>query len=296
MACGRRAALIGVALMVGITRQDCGWEWRWKRLLGRRGRAWQSVLRGLPKPESSPVARSSCRGRSRSSQSRVSGDSQQRECTGASEGWTRIRGLTETCDYAEFSRESIRVGWQHDPGDVCRRASTIASCALRGCAVIVEGMVNGRLSPCSDGTRFMADVLLMAFLLLTAGPVCGSPSDVDPVACCQHHGCQRSMWVPTTAGNTSRQMLHLCAGNGEPCPSSDSPEDCCQRGDIAYPVAKAQSSVSISPLAFNPLAVMPALALKFSTIDGACVHAVDTSPPLMLAFIALYNLHSAYRV
>ena len=65
----------GEALMVGITRRDCRRECRWKDLLGRRGRAWQSEWRGLPTLEPSPWLRSSCRGRCRSSQSRVSEDS-----------------------------------------------------------------------------------------------------------------------------------------------------------------------------------------------------------------------------
>lgn len=60
---------------VGITWWDRRREYQRKDLLGRRGRAWQSGWRGLPKPAPSGQRRSSCRARCPSSQSRVSGDS-----------------------------------------------------------------------------------------------------------------------------------------------------------------------------------------------------------------------------
>jgi hypothetical protein len=44
----------------GITGQDRWRESHWKDLLGRRGRGWQSVWRGLPMPLPSPCLRSCC--------------------------------------------------------------------------------------------------------------------------------------------------------------------------------------------------------------------------------------------
>ena len=141
-------------------------------------------------------------------------------------------------------------------------------------------------------TRFVAGVLLMGFLLLTAGPVCGSPSDVDPMACCKRHGCHRSGLVPRVA-DTLRHSLQVSSGNDG---SSNSQEDCCRRGGIVYPVAEAQASVSISPLALNVLAVVSAQAFNFSVIGNTSVRAADNSPPLRLLFIAPYTLQSAYRI
>ena len=152
-----------------------------------------------------------------------------------------------------------------------------------------------RLSRRSYGTRLMAGVLLMGFLLLTAGPVCGSPSDVDPMACCKHHGCHRSGLIPRIA-DTLRHSLQVSAGNDESSPTGNSPEDCCRRGDMTYPVAEVQASVSMAPLALNVLAVVSAPAFNLSVIGNTFVCAADTSPPLKLLFIAPYTLQSAYRI
>jgi len=156
-------------------------------------------------------------------------------------------------------------------------------------------MRNVGLSGRPASTRFVAGVLLMGFLLLTAGPVCGSPSDVDPMACCKRHGCHRSGLVPRVADTLSHSP-QVSAGNDESSPTGNSPEDCCRRGNSTYPVAEAQASVSISPLALNVLAVVSAQAFNFSVIGNTSVRAADNSPPLRLLFIAPYTLQSAYRI
>jgi hypothetical protein len=42
------------------------------------------------------------------------------------------------------------------------------------------------------GKRCLAGALLVALLFLTGAPVCGSPSDVNPTACCSRHRCRES--------------------------------------------------------------------------------------------------------
>src|SRR5690348_16665175 len=92
------------------------------------------------------------------------------------------------------------------------------------------------------GARGMAGLLLTGFLLLTMAPVCGSASDTDSQACCERHGCDRS-------GSKSKAADGVHLRGQEPCASrvsgsrsrNGSPEDCCRRGDLVYPVARAQS-------------------------------------------------------
>lgn len=146
------------------------------------------------------------------------------------------------------------------------------------------------------GARLFTALLLASFLFLTAGPVCGSTSDLDPEACCQRHRCQRS----TTGVNRARGASHgpeSCAqcGNGS-CSGRNSAQDCCRLGYLSYPTARAQSAYH----ATTPVLLLYRVVIHtgLSLVGAGCVRTQfeDTSPPLKLGSAALYILNSTLRI
>ena len=165
-----------------------------------------------------------------------------------------------------------------------------------GTGILQSRMSKVRISRRPLGARATAGVLLAGFLLLTLAPVCGSASDVDPDACCKRHGCQQS-----GAGSKTDGAFHhgreTCAGcDKAPCSSSDSPVDCCSRGDLAYPVARAQSAyqVAIPVLTLARISVHSCQGLPSN--GSLSSQSASISPPLKINCVALHALHCVFRI
>lgn len=143
----------------------------------------------------------------------------------------------------------------------------------------------------------MAGLLLAGFLLLTAAPVCGGPSDVDPVECCHRHGCREAGMDPKVVDGVSCKGRQTCASCDKRSYSSgSSAEDCCRRGDLGYPVAEAQSCPSVSVLTLTPAAALFQASLSLPSTGSASAQTADTSPPQKIPLVPLYTLHLAYRI
>ena len=174
---------------------------------------------------------------------------------------------------------------------------TAACCALRQHAAIVRRMGKVRLSQRPAGVRLMASLLLAGFLLLTAAPICGGPSDVDSGACCQRHRCGQSGLGSKVVNGVSRERRQVCRSCDKRSYSGrSSAEDCCRRGDLAYPVAEAQPHASVSVLTLIPIVALCQASRSLPSTGSVSVQTADTSPPLKIPLIALYTLHSAYRI
>jgi len=157
-------------------------------------------------------------------------------------------------------------------------------------------MSKARLSKRPISTRLTAGMLLAGFLLLTMAPVCGSASDVDPEACCQRHGCQQSALGSNFAGGGSLHGHETCASHDRSsCSSRDSAEDCCRLGALAYPTARAQSAEQpVAPVLTLYRAILSGLGLP--NAGTFLTQSRSASPPLKTGCVALYTLHSAFRI
>lgn len=145
--------------------------------------------------------------------------------------------------------------------------------------------------------RLTAALLLAGFLLLTAGPVCGSASDVDPEGCCQRHGCQQATPSSKAVDGTSLRKHEACAKcDKRSYSSSDSARDCCQRGDLVYPVARAQSAYHASALILALAVVTIPTYNSLSSTGNARAQSGGAPPPLKIGCVALYTLHSVFRI
>jgi hypothetical protein len=142
--------------------------------------------------------------------------------------------------------------------------------------------------------RMVAGLVLSGFVLLTGAPLCGSPSDADPSACCERHGCHHP--EPGAIGETSSHGRDVFIRNTGSRSDESSAEDCCRQGDLTYPVMKAQSSVSAPHQALTQHIVL--YEGSFNSPRAGCLFALAAgpSPPLRIRSTDLYTLHSAYRV
>jgi len=127
--------------------------------------------------------------------------------------------------------------------------------------------------------RAMALFATFGLTLLTCLPVCGSPADVDPQACC--------------AGHESRHQSSE-QDCGAPAKEHD-PQQCCEQGRSSYPVAalKAASSIPLpvdlgAPLLDAAVVPHPSPGRVFPAAPAGR----DSGPPLK----SLYDWHSAYRI
>lgn len=146
------------------------------------------------------------------------------------------------------------------------------------------------------GARLIAALLFASFLFLTAGPVCGSTSDLDPDACCQRHRCQRSAAGITTSSGVSRGPGTCAQCDNESCSGRNSAQDCCRLGYLSYPVAQVQSAYQ----ATTPVLTLYRVVIHtgLSLVGAGCVRTQfeDASPPLKLGSAALYILNSTFRI
>lgn len=146
--------------------------------------------------------------------------------------------------------------------------------------------------------RLLAAALLGAFLLLTVAPVCGSPTHVDPLACCQRHGCDAT--VPECGSGAcprGSEGTAVHAGAWVHRGTTGNPADCCRRGSLSYPVFRGQTAFKHATLAVTSwmaVALAPG-ALAIAPADDLLV-AAGTSPPARLTSIALYALNSTLRI
>jgi hypothetical protein len=144
--------------------------------------------------------------------------------------------------------------------------------------------------------RLLAAALLGGFLLLTVAPVCGSPTDVDPLACCHRHGCDAA--VPEcgsgacargSEGRAVRARAYVDGG------TTGNPADCCRRGNLSYPVARGETTtVAAFAVAFSAVAM--AHVPRVGAPAPGLFFAAGASPPARLTSIALYALHSTFRI
>lgn len=145
--------------------------------------------------------------------------------------------------------------------------------------------------------RLLAGALLGAFLLLTVAPVCGSPTDVDPLACCHRHGCDAA--VPECgSGACSRAsegqgvQASTCVDGG----TTGNPADCCRRGSLSYPVARGEATSTVAASAVAYWLVATAHVCRVAAPAPGLFSAAGASPPARLTSIALYTLHSTFRI
>lgn len=172
-----------------------------------------------------------------------------------------------------------------------------SGCRLLELADRLTRMGRARRSGHPVGARLTAGVLLTGFVFLTVAPVCGSASDVDPEACCQRHGCQRSARASKAVNSVSceGQQLTCTSCDKGSCSGGNSAEDCCRRGKLAYPVLQGPST-SVSALSLSAVVAFCPATLSLPGTGTIPVQTTDTSPPLKKPLIALYALHSAYRI
>lgn len=97
-----------------------------------------------------------------------------------------------------------------------------------------------------------------------------------------------------SAGTSFASEHQIRSGLLAPNCSDSAAQDCCLRGNLTYPVVKAQPSASLSAWGVALLAVMAHHDFSAVTMpSGASAHTIH-APPLLL--IALYQLDSAYRI
>jgi hypothetical protein len=181
------------------------------------------------------------------------------------------------------------------PAVGCRWVGSLGLRPADFVVILETGMTKVLLTPRPTRARVLSCVLLGGFLLLTSGPVCGSLTDVDPAACCKRHGCRQSMPSRRSVScATESAGRHICSDAGEGCSSNSTAEDCCHRGNLAYPVVGAQSSLSFSASHVTALLVVANASVRRpATVSVTCRLRLPVSPPLL---IPLYSLHSTYRI
>src|SRR5215467_8901165 len=128
--------------------------------------------------------------------------------------------------------------------------------------------------------RILAGALAITQVLVVSAPVCGGLADVDPVACCERHGCWHSSPGFQT-GSKTRPGEQRVACNDQPCSRTGSPEDCCRQGALTYPVAHVRSSATSFALRVISLPPVQA-ALSLSAAGGIRTYYDNPSPPLPL--------------
>ena len=146
------------------------------------------------------------------------------------------------------------------------------------------------------GVRLIATLLLAGFLLLTAGPVCGSTSDVDPQACCERHGCHQSARDKVLSRSASGSKTACATCDKSSCSTGNSAEDCCRRAALAYPVARAQSASNASALVLAVAVLTIPTWTSLSSAESVDGPFGSASPPPKLGCVALYALHSVFRI
>jgi hypothetical protein len=142
-----------------------------------------------------------------------------------------------------------------------------------------------------------AGALTIASVLLTVGPVCGSPMDVDPAGCCKQHGCcAQASATSRVACPMESSRLHSPCGNLKADASSSAAEQCCLRGKLTYPVAHVQP-IGSAP-ALNSAALLTAAQASSVLLPTVFRADVETahSPPSRPHRIPLFSLNSAFRI
>ena len=142
----------------------------------------------------------------------------------------------------------------------------------------------------------MAALLLASFLFVTAGPVCGSASDLDPEACCQRHGCQRSAAGVNTASDAARGAESCVQCDNGSCPGSNSAQDCCRLGHLSYPTAQAQSAYHTTTPLLTLCRVVTHTGLSLMGAGSVRTQFEGPSPPLKLGSAGLYIINSTFRI
>jgi hypothetical protein len=145
--------------------------------------------------------------------------------------------------------------------------------------------------------RLLAGPLLGAFLLLTVAPVCGSPTDVDPLACCHRNGCKAAVSECGSGAcprGSERQGVQAgaCVDGG----TTGNPADCCRRGSLSYPVARGETISTVAAFVVAFWAVSTAHTPQVGAPARGFFFAAGASPPARLTSIALYTLHSTFRI
>jgi hypothetical protein len=139
--------------------------------------------------------------------------------------------------------------------------------------------------------RSTAGIAVVAILSLTCAPVCGSILDVDPVSCCQRHGCIPAGDNPTSMMGGGSHPLMVMAPAWCDTIGFDA-ASCCQVGDLTYPTAQVRAS-GVGGFALQvavglgvPVAQLPSQFGRETTIRP-----LSTSPPT-----PLYTLYATLRI
>jgi len=137
--------------------------------------------------------------------------------------------------------------------------------------------------------------LLAGIFVLTSTPVCGSVLDVDAVACCRRHGCVlppstkcKSMHYEHKAQSSMARCLSMEVETG----SGSNSDQCCQRGRLIFPTAKAQAAVSIARNS-NAGAAIQSLAIAVPKLE---ILEDSPDPYLKIPIRSLYTLTANYRI
>jgi len=152
-----------------------------------------------------------------------------------------------------------------------------------------------RLFGHSCRARILASMLLAGVLGTTCVPVCGSTGDVVAAKCCERQGCRPAAEKFSHACRASETAPHrdVCSATENSPAPRESPDQCCNRARLTYPVAKVQ-----------PFAVAPhhaALAAGVNVMPlvsraNLWAEASSTLSSFKFLFRSLYDLTSAYRI
>lgn len=143
--------------------------------------------------------------------------------------------------------------------------------------------------------RLLGLVLLVGVFGLTSMPVCGSALDVDPIACCEHHGCgQSTKSCPSTRHLQKSQQGGCCSISEGACDTGSGAERCCELGQLTHPNAKLQASAS----ATHVLNVFAAFTILSLALPQAASHSFSLYPEasLRVPSLPLYTLTATYRI
>ncbi len=152
-----------------------------------------------------------------------------------------------------------------------------------------------RLFGLSWRARILASMLLAGVLGTTCVPLCGSAGDVVASKCCERQGCRPAAekFSGACAASKTAPRRDACSATENSPAQRESPDQCCNRARLTYPVAKVQPfAVALHHAALAAgVNVMPLVSCA-----NLWAEASSTLSSFKFLFRSLYDLTSAYRI